>query len=178
MSNINYQYYVEGQNEKRLINTLKTELKCIKSGKVEILNVIQEKFTKARIRTLKNNTIVILVYDTDVEQTQNLKRNIDFLKNCKAVKKVLCIPQVDKLEDELARACNIKNARNITNSDSVRDFKRDLTKCRNLASKLKLYNFDINQFWNKLPENGFRIFGNYAEEIKILKIQKDGAPAA
>lgn len=41
----NYQYYVEGDDEKCLINVLKRDLQCIASGKVEKFNAIQNKFS-------------------------------------------------------------------------------------------------------------------------------------
>ena len=51
--NVNYHYYVEGENEKSLLDVLKSELKCIESGKVEKFNVIQNRFTVARMGPLK-----------------------------------------------------------------------------------------------------------------------------
>lgn len=105
-----YQYYVEGEDERSLLNTLKLDLRCIESGKIDKFNVIQSRFTTARMRTLKTGTTVVLVYDTDVEMnTKILDENIAFLKRQKGIKEVICIPQVRNLEDELVRACNIKN---------------------------------------------------------------------
>ena len=60
-----YQYYVEGDDEKALVNTLKSDLRCIESGKVDVFNVVQNLLKPTRLRTLKPNTIVVLVYDTD-----------------------------------------------------------------------------------------------------------------
>lgn len=51
--NSTYHYYVEGEDEKSLLDALKSDLKCIQSGKVEKFNVIQNRFTAARIRPLK-----------------------------------------------------------------------------------------------------------------------------
>lgn len=61
-----YRYFVEGESEQILINALKTDLGLIVPGKVDILNVIQKKINKNWLRTMKPNTTVILVYDTDV----------------------------------------------------------------------------------------------------------------
>ncbi|MFW5652150.1 MAG: hypothetical protein ACOCNC_12380 [Acetivibrio ethanolgignens] len=82
----NYQYYVEGEDEKKLLNTLKTDLQCIVHGRVDRLNVIQEKFPIARIRTLTQETTVILLFDTDVEKTDILKNNVEFLRKQSAIK--------------------------------------------------------------------------------------------
>ncbi len=35
-----YQYFVEGENEKRLIEVLKTDMGMIQPGKVQIVNVV------------------------------------------------------------------------------------------------------------------------------------------
>ena len=62
---------------KLLLNTLKLDLRCIESGKIDKCNVIQSRFTTARMRTLKTGTTVVLVYDTDVEMnTKILDENI------------------------------------------------------------------------------------------------------
>ena len=47
-----YHYYVEGEDEKKLLDVLKGELGCIESGKVDKVNVVQTKFSIARIRPL------------------------------------------------------------------------------------------------------------------------------
>jgi hypothetical protein len=47
-----FQYYVEGDDEKRLIEVLKTDMRLIIPGKVQILNVVQERLTDLKLRTL------------------------------------------------------------------------------------------------------------------------------
>ena len=42
-----YHYFVEGDDDKKLLDTLKLQLGCIKSGKVDVLNVIQNNITSA-----------------------------------------------------------------------------------------------------------------------------------
>ena len=74
-----YQYYVEGQDEEKIIQVLKTELQLIAPGKVEKFNVVSEKFTELRIMPLKMGTIVVLVFDTDAGNIDTLKENIKFL---------------------------------------------------------------------------------------------------
>lgn len=44
-----YHYFVEGQDEEKLINVLKTDMRCIVSGKVQKFNIVQEKLTKPRL---------------------------------------------------------------------------------------------------------------------------------
>lgn len=162
-----YQYYVEGEDEKKIVNTLKQEIGCIASGKVEKFNVIQNRFSVARIRPLKKGTIIVMVYDTDVETNINiLEYNIKFLKKQSAIKDVICIPQVNNLEDELVRACNVRNAAQITKSDSQKEYKKDLISCTNLAKRLQNCEFDVTKFWNELPKNSFKKYGNNSNAIK------------
>ena len=71
-----YHYFVEGEDDAKVINILKTDLCLIIPGKVQIFNVMQEKITNPRLMSLKADTIVILVFDTDVGETTTLLDNI------------------------------------------------------------------------------------------------------
>ena len=64
---------------------------------------------------LKPGTIVILVFDTDKDETDILDYNLHFLKKQSNVKKVIIIPEVKNLEDELVRSCNIANVKELMN---------------------------------------------------------------
>lgn len=46
MANNIYHYYVEGDDEKKVVNTLKNSMQLIISGKVDVFNVIERKFTR------------------------------------------------------------------------------------------------------------------------------------
>lgn len=163
---INYQYYVEGEDEKKFLNVLKA-MGCIESGRVDKFNAVQNEFTFARIRPLKQNTIVVLVYDTDIDKIDVFRRNIAFLKKQSAIKDVILIPQVRNLEDELVRACKIKKVEELTHSCSTKDYKKDLIHCASLASRLRKCNFDVLKLWSCTPQNRFSAWGNDAEKIKI-----------
>lgn len=163
----NFQYYVEGEDEKKLLNVLKRDMHCIESGKVDKFNVIQNRFTITRIRTLKQNTSVILVYDTDIEKTDILQDNLDFLEKQTVVKDVICIPQVKNLEDELVRSCQIKKIEELTHSGSKKDYKHDLICCTNLKDRLEKCGFDISKFWCCIPQNSFQVYGNQADKIRL-----------
>ena len=56
-SNRIYRYYVEGPDEEKLINVLKSDMKLIYSGRVEVINVVQKKLTELRLMQLKSNTV-------------------------------------------------------------------------------------------------------------------------
>ena len=163
-----FQFYVEGEDEKKVIDTLKKDMKSIVSGKVDVLNVIQKEIRTPRIRTLKTGTTVILVYDTDIERIDILEKNIKSLQSSKQIKRIVCIPQVKNLEEELVRATNVRQVLDILGSKSLADFKRDIIKCTNLNKKLKEKDFDISKFWCKIPTNCFAKYGNDAELIKKM----------
>ena len=164
-----YHYFVEGQDEEKLINVLKTDMRCIVSGKVQKFNIVQEKLTKPRLMQLKQGTTVILVFDTDCGNVQILQDNIKLLNKSGMVNKVLCITQVKTLEDEFLRSCDIKRIRELTGSKSDKDFKRDLIKDNNFAQKLKVHKFDFSKFWNSTDKDIYSKITNDAREIKLKK---------
>lgn len=168
MKNVNVQYYVEGDDEKKLVNTLKNQLGVIITGKVQTLNVVENKINNNILRTLKKGTIVVLIFDTDTKKVDILNNNIEKLTNCSFVSKVITIPQVSDLEDELIRSCNIKKITELLNSRSKKDFKRDLIHVTNLNKKLKEHAFDINLFWNQQPESPYNNISNESKSVKIL----------
>lgn len=165
--NANVQYFVEGEDEKKLVNTLKNDLKDITPGKVQIINVIQNIVSDMILMTFKQGTIVVLVFDTDTNDTDTLNKNISKLKKYRNVADVITIPQVKNLEDELKYSCNIRKITELLNSRSVSNFKSDLIHITNLDSKLKEHSFDINRFWSRHPESPYENITNQADMIKI-----------
>lgn len=168
MRNVNVQYYVEGEDEKKLVNTLKNQLRVIVPGKVQKLNVIQDKINSNILRTLKKGTIVVLIFDTDTDNVDTLNNNIQKLEKCSFVSEIVTIPQVPDLESELIRSCNIKKITQLLNSRSKKDFKSDLIRITNLDMKLKEHEFDINLFWNQQPDFPYQNIPNNSKIIKIL----------
>ena len=162
-----YQYYVEGESEKCLINALKTKLRCIVPGKVERFNVIQDIFNNSRLRSLKTGTNIILVYDTDTNDIANLRKNIAFLKKQTAIANVFCIPQVYNLEQELVFSCDIRRAGELTQCQTIKDFKRTFIACTNIDVRLKKCRFSMDRLWSRIPENNFCVFGNDSKQIRI-----------
>lgn len=73
------QYYVEGEDEEKLIYTLKSDLGVIRPGKVQKLNVIEHILEDARLMTLRPRTMVVLIFDTDTGQTSILNKNLEKL---------------------------------------------------------------------------------------------------
>ncbi len=166
--NIKYiQYYVEGEDEKRLIDVLKSELRVIRSGKVSTLNPVGQEIRELHLRPLQQGTLVVLVFDTDAGNIDVLKKNIDLLKSCRAVVGIVLIPQVPNLEGELVRSCDINDIKELLNSKSRTDFKRDLIRISNLAQKLEQHKFDISLFWARKPDGPYCELENQAQRVKL-----------
>lgn len=166
------QYYVEGDMERNLINTLKTEMQCILPGKVSVINVIQEDLKSGRrLMLLPPKTTVVLIFDTDVTDCNIdiLRENINILNRNPHVKEVICIPQYKKLEDEIIRSTDIRNFKEFTQSKSNSDCKRDFLKMdlKRLSKKLQEHQFDLNKLWNQKPMSPYSFIENGAHKIKI-----------
>ena len=72
-------YYVEGPCEQQLISALKEEPARLLPGKVKVYNVVQNLIPKSQMLSIQPGTTVVLVFDTDVMQTANLKKNLELL---------------------------------------------------------------------------------------------------
>ena len=166
---VNYiQYYVEGECEEKLINTLKSELMVVKTGKVQVFNVVEKEITNARLITLRPGTMVVLIFDTDTGNIETLNNNINKLSKCSSVVDLVLIPQVKNMEDEIVNSCAIRNIKELLGSRSNEEFKSDFIKATNLADKLKSKGFNINLIWNRNPGAPYQDIINRAEKIKKL----------
>ena len=169
MKNSLIQYYVEGDDEKKLVDTLINQLRAIKPGKVQKLNVVERKINDMRLRTFSPGMIVVLIFDTDTGNQDILSKNIEILKACSSVSEIILVPQVRNLEDELVRSCNIKRIEELLNSRSRSDFKSDLIRISNLDKKLKEHQFNIELFWSGKPTAPYQDIENQAAKVKIIK---------
>ena len=69
-----YHYFVEGECEKKLLKSfMYVDSDSFIEGKVEVFNFVNERISLAKARTIKKNTTVVIVTDTDV-------KNIDVLE--------------------------------------------------------------------------------------------------
>ena len=161
------QYYVEGDDEGKLINTLKTDLRLILPGKVQKLNVVQRQLSNARLMGLSPGTMVVLVFDTDTGHLDILNKNLEVLKKCSAVSEIVTVPQVLNLEQELVRSCDIRTVAELLGSKSNKEFKSDLIRVTNLGSKLREHQFDIGRFWSASPACPYHQIENLAHQIKL-----------
>lgn len=161
------QYFVEGEDEEKLVYELISEMQLIVPGRVKVFNVTLEKLTKLRLMSLQMGTIVVLVFDTDAGNLSVLRDNMELLKQAENISDVICVTQVKNLEDELVRACNIKDVKELLGAVSMKDFKRRLLKEKNLSKKLREHGFDIGKFWSKQDDHVYAGVRNDASRIKL-----------
>lgn len=166
MRNRIVQYFVEGEDEKKVIDTLKTKMGLVKPGKVQVLNVVTEEISDARLLALSPGTTTVLVFDVDAGNVDILNKNIKKLKACNAVSNVITIPQVPNLEGELLRSCNIRKIEELLNSKSRSDFKSDILRVTNLDAKLREHDFNIDLFWSATPGQPYQSIENHAAQVK------------
>ncbi len=162
-----YQYYVEGENERKLVEVLSKKLSYIRPGRIEVLNLVEKSITYSYTRRLKKNTVVILIFDTDTANIEILEKNIAFLLKCANIKDVVLIPQVCNLEDELLRSCKVKNVKEIFGSPSQKEFKKDFNRCTGLEKYLERAGFDFGKLWREKARGKFSGFDNALYKIEI-----------
>lgn len=166
-SNIRTQYYVEGETERKLIKTL-IEHNHIIPGQTDVLNPIQEQIKSSHLRKLPSKARIILVFDTDIEETAILAENLHFLSTQHS-KMLITIPQVTNLEEEMIRCTNIRRIRDLLNCAHDSDFKTAFIEEKRLYDKLQSHLFDINRLWTSEPGLPFQRMGikNQSSLIKI-----------
>lgn len=169
MRNDKYVYFVEGECERKLIGVFKEQKDMIKPGSVNLFNVINKVIPDTMLRTLGENTVVVLVFDTDVENTETLNENIEKLKKHKHVKNVLFVLQVKNLEDELVRSTDVHSIKELLGSKSNKDFKRDFLHEKRVFQKLTNHSFDYSILWTSKGAGPFSAIKNDGYLIKILK---------
>lgn len=169
MRNNFIQYFVEGEDDKKVIDTLKTKMGLVKPGKVQVFNAVAEEITDLRLRPLRPGTTVVLVFDVDAGNPDILNKNIKKLRACKSVSEVLTIPQVSNLEEELVSSCDIRKIEELLNSKTKSDFKSEILRVTNLDAKLKEHKFNIDAFWAASPTPPFEEISNQADQIKLKK---------
>ena len=160
-------YFVEGKCEERMLNALKEYPQKIIPGRIKIFNVIQELLPKSQLVTIQAGTTIVLVFDTDVYNTGYLKENIILLDRFCTKIKLVYLPQVLNLEDELVRCSNVKSVVELTHSKSNKDFKRDFCSMTNIRMVLDRYDLDIDRLWTEKTPHQFDFIKENSHEIKM-----------
>ncbi len=71
------------------------------------------------------------------------------------------------LENELLYSCQVKDIRELTNSRSQSDVKRDLLRLKNLAAILEKCGFSAQRLWSRNALEEFAWIENRANTIKL-----------
>lgn len=143
-------YYCEGEDDQKLIDTLKMRPGRILPGKSKTLNVVQNLIPRSVLLSIKPETNIVLVFDTDVTSNiDTVQRNIKNIgKFCHGVR-IIFLLQVKNLEDELERCTDVKSVTELTKSKSVSDFKASFRKMNNEQCRLMLekHGIDVSKLW-------------------------------
>ena len=161
-----YHYFVEGDTERKFIEVIK-ENKYVYSGRIEKRNLLEKKISDNILKNIQKNTTIVIIFDTDVIDINNiniLDKNIEIFENSK--KKVILIPQVKNLEDELIYSTKIKKIEDLLESKSDDDFKRDFMRWNNLIKKLEEKEFKISKLWSREATDIYKKYKNDSEKIK------------
>lgn len=148
-------YYVEGPCEQSLISALRESPARLMPGKIKVYNVVQNLIPKSQMLSIQARTTVVLVFDTDVDQTVNLQRNIDLLRRYCGRLRIVYLPQVRNLEDELIRCTDVKAVTELKRSNGIRNFKTDFCKLKSKDCRAMLdrHGLDVGRLWTtKVPE--------------------------
>ena len=162
-------YLVEGECEEKLVKALKEKPALIHPGSVKKFNVIQNEIPSSRLMSFDPGSMVVLVFDTDTEVTEQLKKNIEMISGfCHGVK-VLTIAQVLNFEDEMVRSTDVRRAMELTKSESISDFKRSVNRMKDAEFRqaLKRHKFDISKLWAKKPPKPYSFITQQAKSIMV-----------
>lgn len=162
-------YFVEGDCEKAILKAhMFLENGGFIEGKIEVFNFVNEKMSKAYARTIKRDSKVIIVHDTDISNDKILKYNLDLLLNVSLVKKgnIVILQSVKNIEDEIVYSCsNIKNINEVFNTKSVKEFKAALIAHKDLLHKFEKLGFDITKIWSRQASEPFDKYAEYRRNI-------------
>jgi hypothetical protein len=153
---VNNIYIVEGECEEKLLKNLQNyKYGYIDSGKIFIINLMQEKLTERSAVFSKKNDAIACIIDTDICEKANIeafKHNYKLLH--KKAKKLKIFVQNKNLEDELAKALKItKNELyEVFNAQGKKEFKNRFNDITNLIQKLETKSIDYTLLWNSFGE--------------------------
>lgn len=171
-----FQYYVEGECEKNFLNSFmhaKNSEYIIHPGRIEKLNPISSRISDTKARTIKRDTTIVFVFDTDIESTSILEENIKTLNRIAYVdvKDIIFLMSVKRFEEEIVYSCkkvsDIKGLIKLFNSQGLTAFKTDFLTCKNLEDKLRQAGFDISVMWTRSAQKPFDKYANGGKLVKI-----------
>ena len=162
-------YYVEGPCEQRLIEALKERPEKLIPGKIKVFNVVQNLIPKSQMLSIQAGTTIVLAFDTDVPNTTNLLKNLELLRRHCGKVKIVFLPQVMNLEDELVRCTDVKNVTELTKSASVKNFKTDFCKIKpkDCRSMLERHGISYERLWTTTPPDVFSFIEGSSRQVKL-----------
>lgn len=170
-----YHYFVEGECEQAFLKALMHSEEAdfgICPGKIEILNVLYQKITPTKARTIRKGTKVVFVFDTDVKKTNLLEDNIETIINSSSLSEndIIFVLSNKTLEDEIVYACDdLSNLNDLLGTKSKEEFKKKLIKHKDIVSKLKSVGFRINRMWSRELAEPFSTYPQGFERLLLKK---------
>ena len=99
-----------------------------------------------------------------------LRPNIQFLKKHPNIKKIITIPQVTNLEEELSRCTNVHQIRQLINCKTNSEFKNAFIEEKRLYEKLQLHHFNFLKLWSEKPSEAFQKAG-IQNDSKLIRLR-------
>lgn len=171
MDNRRYFYLAEGECEEKLLEALQLKPSLIHHEKVEKYNIIQDELPKRKLMQYPSGCVVVLVFDTDKDVTEHLKRNLELLKSLPFKVEVMTIVEVLNFEDELERSTDVKHAQDFTKSESLKDFKNAVNRAKDkdFRAALKRHKFDLSKLWTQKPPRIFSFINQDGGKVKVTE---------
>lgn len=109
----------------------------------------------------------VFVFDTDVPITEKLKQNIARVEKYCKQSKLIFLPQVRNLEDELVRCTDVAKVTDLTRSKSISNFKTDFCKMSNRRVALTKHQLNVLRLWTTNPPEPFTFIPQNSNAIKV-----------
>ena len=166
-----YRYFVEGQCEKKILREymfLQEGPRFI-DGKVEVMNFVNEKISPIFARTIKRDTTVVIVIDTDVNNIATFEENMKTLKRVAMLDDdhIWVVKSVKNFEDELVYSSDVSNVHRLFGTKGIAEFKTKFINHSDIKSKLADVGFSLNKLWTREGEPPFDRYPNCGHKIKL-----------
>lgn len=166
-------YIVEGEIEKRFIDSMKSSQK-IAQGKTYVFNLMQKQLCDNDNIMTKNQDIVYCIIDTDVADCANLCKLSSNVKKLLEIasKKIYLMPQYKNFEDELKNMTNTANIANFlnikhNNSTEVKSYLAQRIDYSKITFDLNKYCCSFEKFIDTLNRHGCQ----FAKRVSITSVK-------
>ena len=137
-------------------------------GKVDRFNVIKRELKPNKLMSFQPGSCVVFVFDTDVEDTNILRKNISLVESMCSQVKLLTVMQVLTFEVEIEYATDVKHAQELTQTATISDFKSAVNKMKDIEFRnaLKRHKLDMIKLWAKKMPTVVQSFQQESGRIK------------